>query len=239
MIAMTMKSPVQTDPSLENIHSILGHLPLFHALNEGQLSRVAAGTSVVRLERGDILFHRGDKAVGFYVVVYGQIKLSISSAQGAQKIVEIISQKQSFGEAVMFLERNYPVSAEALVDSLVLHVAKDKVTALLDSDSLFARAMLAGLSVRLHSLLRDVESYSLRSSMQRVIGYLLQQCSADSEEEIEVALPTSKLVVASRLNLTPETLSRVLHDLVQNELIEVSGRTIRIPSLQKIREFDI
>ena len=76
-----------------------------------------------------------------------------------------------------------------------------------------ARRMLAGLSMRLHSLIADVESYSLRSSAQRVIGYLLQQAPDDEQGPTEITLPTSKQVIASRLNLTPETLSRIFHDL--------------------------
>lgn len=221
------------------IKNFLSHLPLFAALNEGQLSRMAAGTTEVRLEKGDILFHRGTPSVGFHAVVFGQVKLSVTSAQGAQKVVEIIGPKQSFGEAAMFLSRAYPVTAEALADSLLLHVGREHVDVLLESDSTFARGMLAGLSGRLHSLLRDVESYSLRSSMQRVIGYLLQHCPEGQDEVAEIALPTSKLVIASRLNLTPETLSRVLHDLAAHGLISVQGRTIQVASVKQLQQFDL
>ena len=68
-----------------------------------------------------------------------------------------------------------------LADTLLLHIAKDAVFKLLETDMSFARALLAGLSMRLHSLISDVESYSLRSSAQRVIGYLLQHCPQESE----------------------------------------------------------
>lgn len=231
----------QHDPSdsFASVKKILSFLPLFAALNEEQLMRVAAATTEVRLERGEVLFHRGATPNGFYVVIFGQIKLSVTSAQGAQKVVEIISPKQSFGEAVMFLSRPYPVSAEALADSLLLHVGREHVDVLLASDTTFARRMLAGLSGRLHSLLRDVESYSLRSSMQRVIGYLLQHCTEGQGDTAEIALPTSKLVIASRLNLTPETLSRVLHDLSTHGLITVNGRTICVSSVKQLQEFDL
>lgn len=234
-----MHDPHDTVGALASVKKILSFLPLFGALNEGQLARIASGTTEVRLDKGDVLFHRGTPATGFHVVVFGQIKLSVTSAQGAQKVVEIIGPKQSFGEAVMFLSRPYPVTAEALADSLLLHVGCEHVDVLLESDSTFARGMLAGLSGRLHSLLRDVESYSLRSSMQRVIGYLLKYCPEGEEDEVEVSLPTSKLVIASRLNLTPETLSRVLHDLSAHGLIEVHGRTIQVASVKKLQQFDL
>lgn len=230
-----MNQPANAD----NTHKILFHLPLFQALKAEQLQRIADGTSELRLEKGDTLFHKGDPSDGFYVVIFGQIKLTIGSAQGNEKVVEIIGQRQSFGEAMMFLDRSYPVTAVALADSLLLHVKRSDVEHLLSSDPSFARGMLAGLSLRLHSLIKDVESYTMRSSTQRVLGYLLQHCAEDEALTADIALPASKQVVASRLNLTPETFSRILNDLTRAGLIEVQGRTVRIPDLRRLREFEI
>ena len=96
----------------------------------------------------------------------------------------------------------------------------------IDQDPSFAHKLLAGMSIRLHGLIQDVETYSLRSSIQRVIGYLLQV--ADSDSPCEIDLPTSKQVIASRLNLTPETLSRIFHDLSESGLISVHGKHITL-----------
>ncbi len=188
-----------------------------------------------------MLFQKGDPAKGFFVVVFGQVKLALPSSQGNEKVIEILGPRQSFGEAVVFLDRPYPVFAEALTDSLVLHIASASVFELLERDTSFARRMLAGLSFRLHSLVHDVESYSLRSSAQRVIGYLLQHCpqTGECEGTLEISLPTTKHVIASRLNLTPETLSRIFHDLAANGLITVHGKQITIHDMRRLREFDL
>ena len=137
----------------------------------------------------------------------------------------------------MFLQRPYPVSAVALTDAWLLKIPQQAVDKLLTSDASFAQRMLAGLSMRLHSLVQDVESYSTRSSAQRVVGYLLQHCPEDNQDTQEITLPTTKLVIASRLNLTPETLSRILNDLSQQGLIEVHGRHILITSQQNLRAY--
>ncbi|MFM2328811.1 MAG: hypothetical protein RLZZ494_914, partial [Pseudomonadota bacterium] len=190
-----------------------------------------------RLDKGALLFQRGDAATGFFIVVYGQIKLFMLSPQGQEKVVEIIHPSQSLGEAVMFLGKPYPVSAEALQDALLLRLERSAVDALLDTDPGFARRMLAGLSLKLHSLLKDVDTYSQRSSTQRVIGYFLQQCEeVPDAEPVALDLPVAKQVIASRLNLTPESLSRSLAELSRAGLIEVQGRTIVIASLQRLRE---
>ncbi len=228
-------------PERVDIPAVLRRLPLFHAANAAQVAHVAAATRERRLARGEMLFQKGDPARGFYVVVFGQIKLAFPSEQGNEKVVEIVGQYQTFGEAVVFLDRPYPVFADALTDTLLLHIASAAVFELVDCDPSFARNMLAGLSMRLHALVRDVEAYSLRSSTQRVIGYLLQHAeSADpASGSLIIELPTSKQVIASRLNLTPETLSRILHELIGAGLVGVQGRQISIPDLARLREHQL
>ncbi len=224
-----------------DIPQILSRLPLFLELSPEQLEHIAGGTREKRLAKGEMLFQKGDLPRGLFVMVFGQVKLAFPSSQGNEKVVSILGPRQSFGEAVMFMDHPYPVFAEALTDALLLHISKAAVFDLLERDTSFARSMLAGLSLRLHSLVHDVESYSLRSSTQRVIGYLLQHCELDENctGEKTVALPTSKQVIASRLNLTPETLSRIFHELAEAKLITVHGKQITIHDLQHLREFDL
>ena len=224
-----------------DIPQILSRLPMFQELSPEQLTAIAAETRERRLTRGEMLFQKGDASKGFFVIVMGQLKLAFPSSQGNEKVVEILGPRQSFGEAVMFMDRPYPLFSEAITDTLVLHIGRNAVFHLLENDASFARRLLAGLSLRLHSLVQDVESYSLRSSVQRVIGYLIQHCPLENECKgpLEISLPTSKQVIASRLNLTPETLSRIFHDLTERSLISVQGKLITILDMQRLREFDL
>jgi len=224
-----------------DIALLLARLPLFQELSQEQLAEVVATCRERRLSKGEMLFQKGDMAKGFYMVVFGQLKLAFPSSQGNEKVVEIIGPRQSFGEAVMFMDRPYPVFAEALLDSLLLHIPSVSVFELLARDPLFARRLLAGLSMRLHALVQDVESYSQRSSTQRVIGYLLQHCpqAETCEGSLEISLPTTKNIIASRLNLTPETLSRIFHDLSEHKLISVQGKQIMIHDMSRLRAFDL
>lgn len=212
----------------DDIPTLLRRVSFFSELSGEDIERVTRYTRERQLEKGEILFQRGDPVHGFYFVVSGQMKLAVSSAQGNEKVVEIISPMHSFGEAVMFLNRPYPVFAEALVATHLLHIGQAVVSDLIDQDPGFARKLLAGMAIRLHGMIQDVETYSLRSSMQRVIGYLLQQAGDESNGALEIQLPTSKQVIASRLNLTPETLSRIFHDLSEAGLINVHGKHISL-----------
>lgn len=224
-----------------DIPALLARQPLFQELTPEQLAPIAAGTREKRLAKGEMLFQKGDMPKGFYIVVFGQIKLAFPSATGNEKVVEVLGPRASFGEAVMFMDRPYPIFAEALTDTLLLHVSMQAVFDLLAADAIFAKRMLAGMAMRLHSLVNDVESYSLRSSAQRVIGYLLQHCpeGQSCEGPLEIVLPTSKQIIASRLNLTPETLSRIFHELSEAGLITVQGKVIQAHDMRRLREYDL
>jgi CRP-like cAMP-binding protein len=222
------------------VRSFLANVPLFKELAPGELDRIAALTRQVRALRSEILFHRGDEAKGFYVIAVGQVKLVFISTKGSEKVVDILGPGQSFGEAVMFMERPHVVTAQALVDSLLLHIQREAVFDELDRDPRFARRMIAGLSRRLHDLIGDLEANSTRSGTQRIIGYLLHACNASSTQDggIEVTLPATKSVIASRLNLTLEHFSRILHELSAQGLIEVRGRSVHIRDVGRLGGFD-
>lgn len=219
--------------------NFLVNAPLFRELSPDELDRVAAHTRPVRVERGTILFHRGDAVPGFHLIVYGQVKLAFVASNGNEKVVEILGPGQSFGEALMFLERPRVVTATALTDALLLFIGREGVFQELERNPTFARHMLAGLAHRLHHLIADLEATSMRSGTQRVIGYLLRDCPDEPQgNALEVTLPTLKGIVASRLNLTQEHFSRILHDLAAKGLIEVHGRRIDVLDLERLRTYD-
>ena len=214
----------------------LKRLPLFADFTSDELHDLAAGTQEHYVARGTTIFHRGDACRGFHIVIYGQVKLGFLSSRGDEKIIEIIGPGFSFGEALMFMEKPYIVGAAALADSMLLHIAKEAVFGTLERNPAFSRRMLAGMSRRLHGLIKDVESYSLRSGSQRIVGYLLKD-EPDGDGAL-VTLEVSKKSLASRLNLTPEYFSRVLHDLTQQGMIAVQGRQITICDIERLRAYE-
>lgn len=216
----------------------LSEFYLFSQLQPAQIEQLAAGTRLLDVPRGTTLFSRGDRAHGFYLLLAGQIKLGVISPQGDEKVIGLIQPGHSFGEAVLFLERSFPIYAQATLDSKVLVIARDAIFGILDSDVMVVRRMLAGLSARNHQLINDIESISLQNSAQRLIGYLLQ-ISAESPNPARVQLPASKLTIASMLNITPETLSRVMLKLHNAGLIDVNGKEIVITDVAGLRKFEL
>lgn len=221
------------------VEQFLVNLPLFSDLTPEEVARIAAGTRRIYASKGDMLFTRGDRCEGFHVILYGQVKLFVTSPQGSEKVIELMGPGISFGEAILFMDMPYVVSAQALKDSLLLHVAKNTVFEEIERDPRFARRLLAGMSRKLHQLVRDVEAYSLRSGLERVIGYLLRDddLGESGTRSAAVTLPANKMIVASRLNLTPEYFSRILHELADAGLIVMEGRTVSVPDVERLRTY--
>lgn len=222
-----------------DIPGFLSQLPLFSDLDAEQRERLASGCRLRRVARGDMVLRVGDPCEAFHVVVVGQVKLFVLSPSGQEKVIELIAQGGSFAEALMFLGKPCVVNAQALADSLLLSVQRTVVLEELSRDDRFALRLLAGLSRRLHGLVRDVQAYALQNGVQRVIGYLLrdQEPEEGSAGLVTVSLPVSKVTVASRLSLTPEYFSRVLRELEMAALIEVDGRDIRIPDVRRLAAY--
>jgi CRP-like cAMP-binding protein len=216
------------DRPVFDIPRYLSRQPLFTDLSEAERERLARGCQLRRFERGEDVFRVGQRCEEFHVCVTGQVKLYAVSPAGAEKVIDLISPGQSFAEALMFTGSPYIISAQALTDALLLSVSKQAVEAEIARDARFALRMLAGISRRLHGLVHDVEAYALHSGMQRVIGYLLRDIAADGREPVTVSLPVSKATIASRLSLTPEYFSRVLHELEAAGLVRIDKRDIHI-----------
>ena len=218
----------------------LSVLPLFNELNAVELDRLAQGCQLRRLARGDMVFHVGQPCEEFHVTVMGQVKLFAISPAGQEKVIELVGPGNSFGEALMFTGQPYIINGQSLTDTLLLTVKKFAVVGEIERDARFAMRMLAGISRRLHGLVRDVEAYALHSGVQRVIGYLLRDIEGGEgtgNEPITVSLEVSKATVASRLSLTPEYFSRVLHELEDAGLVRIDKRDVQILDVQRLAAY--
>ncbi len=230
-------------PAIFDVPRYLAVLPLFAGLPEGEVQRISKeGVSLKRLDRGAMLLHAGDACDAVHLVVTGHVKLYAVASNGAEKVFELVGPGQSIGDTLVFNQQPHGLSAQALSETLVLRISAEVLTAQVRRDPAFALRLLAGASLRIQSLLRDVESYCLHSGARRVAGYLLEQGgpkSTGSAEAITVSLPVSKATVAARLSLTPEYFSRVLRELEEEGLIEICRRDIRIKHPKRLAHYTV
>lgn len=213
----------------------LATLPLFADLSPDGLDLLAQATTELHLPRGRVVVARGESCSGLHAVIYGDVKLCIVSREGEEKVVELIGPGQIFGEAPLFMERPHLTQAETLADSMLLHIGREAIFAQIERNPGFARRLLASMSRRMHGLISDVESYTLHSGSQRIVSYLLKD---DPAQGAQVTLAARKKMIASRLSLSPEYFSRVLHDLAHRGMVGIAGRSITILDIERLRAYE-
>ncbi len=224
-------------PDIADLADRLARLPLFGGLPAASLARLAARTQVRHYARGETVCRKGERPDGLYAVESGRLKEACRGQGGEEKILEVLDAGDICGEAALLADCPHPFPVMALSNTVLLHVDKAAVDALIDATPGFVDRLLLGLAGRQLSVLRDIEAYALLSPLQRVVGYLIDQCRAGEGEPPALVLAETKQVIASRLGMTPAAFSRTLRDLGEAGLIDMRGRRVQICDPARLEDF--
>ncbi len=219
--------------------SVRGHY-LFSGLDEQDFERLAAEMKVRELDQGEVLFHRGDPADSFYYVDTGLIELSLISATGDKKTLEVVNPGRIFGEAVTFMQEvRFPVTAEGLQKSELCVIPNQAFLGMLRVNRDACMRLLADLSRHLHARVREIENLSIQNARHRLSSYIMDHISdARDGDQATARLELPRHVIASRLSIKPETLSRLLRSLADEGIISIEDRVVFIHSLARLRPYD-
>lgn len=207
---------------------------LLAALPEPQRARVLEGAQVQSVETGQTIFLQDDPADALFIVLDGWVKLYRIATSGTEAVVSVMTRGRSFGEAVALRGLPYPVSAEAITPARLLRLDAARLRHLLQSDPAMATSMLAAVFVHLQHLVGQIEGLKARSGVQRVAEFLLD-LSAGREGEVSVALPYNKALIAGRLGIKPETLSRAFARL-RDHGVRIEAAMAHIEDVDRLRE---
>lgn len=217
---------------------VLRRSPLFNSLSDQQVEQLQPHISVHSLSTGEHLFEQGEPADAFYLVLQGQVRLYRLAPSGQEKVVELVNPGQTFAEALMFQDvPSYPLNAQALNDAEVVVIRAKGFLELLSGSVDICFKVMASLSVRLRRLLGEIDALTLQNAGLRVANYLVHLLPEGSCDSEVITLPAAKNIIASRLSIQPETLSRSLHSLSDKGLIEVDGLSIRVLDLEALRTY--
>lgn len=228
-----VKAPVIDKETLR--HELKNHY-LFSALNNGQLDKMLASTSVIVCPRGERLFRRGEPANAFYMVVSGKVKLYRLSPDGHEKIMRLLGPKQTFAESIMFMDTpRYPAHAEAVEATTAAAFGRETFLQLLQESFSTCRAVMGQMTQRIQAHWDEIEALALLNSRYRVVHYLLGLIPEGQKGAAAITLPTHKIMIAAQLALQPETLSRLLRSLNDEGLIEIKGDNVMVPHVERLR----
>ncbi len=212
---------------------------LFAGLDDADYETLMQRAAVVRIEKGAVLFHCGDKADFFYFIDTGQIELNIIAPTGQKKVLEVIGPDRTFAEAVAFMGgQKYPVSCEALTDATLVRIPNKGYVDLIYTNRDACMRLLSDISRHLHARVREIERLTVQNARDRLVSYLLEHIVETKDDEATIRLELPRHVIASRLSITPETLSRLLRSLVEDRVITIEDRVIFVHSLSRLRPYD-
>lgn len=209
---------------------------LFATLDAAQFDYVISHSQMRKLAAGEPLYRQGQPAPGFYVVVSGGVLLYRTSAQGHEKIMRLVEPPESFAENTMFMnEPRYSLHARANHASELMLIDTAAYLEVMAASFDTCMGVFAHMAERIHSHWDEIEVLALQNSRYRVLRYLLSLLPKTARGARTITLPVRKVEIASHLAVTPETLSRVLHNLDREALIELRGYQVHIPDIAALR----
>ncbi len=208
--------------------SVAAGMPLLQPLGEQELAAMVGPASAAQYEEDTQLFSAGDPADRFFLVLDGSVRLYATLPDGRETTIALIAAPASFGEAAMFASGRFPVNGIAGAGSLLLHIGAREFLSALDARPMLGLEMLRSMRRWELRLLEDIRQAKMLSPLQRLAGFMLSLC-ADQDGPVTIQLPVRKRLLAQKLGIKPETLSRNLQRLSAAGITS-SGDAVTIPN---------
>jgi CRP-like cAMP-binding protein len=215
--------------------ALLRTVPLFSELSDAVRAELLRGLSVHRYPDDTLLFAAGDPARRFFVVLEGAVRLLVVTSAGDETIIDVVGAGNSFAEAAIFASGRYPVQAEALAGTRLVAFDGDAFLARLKSDPRLGLQLLGSLGRWQLRLTAELRQLKLQTPAQRLAWFLVALTDRVTGPA-RVHLPYRKTLVASRIGITPESLSRGLARLAGIG-VHSRGNAVEIDDVAALRRF--
>ncbi|MCC6948404.1 MAG: Crp/Fnr family transcriptional regulator [Bradyrhizobiaceae bacterium] len=213
---------------------IISRTAVFRGLKPETVEHIISPAVGVMLKEHEPLFRQGEPATAFFIMLDGWVKLYRITLSGEETVIHVLTKGDSFAEAVAFTGNRYPATAEAVSDARVVRIPADHIVRCIRESPDIALAMIASTSQHLHHLVQHVEQLKAQSGVQRVAEFLVSLAPVD-QGRYEISLPYDKVLIAARLGLKPESLSRAFAKL-RSVGVAVHAAHVEISDVAKLRQ---
>ncbi|TQV70274.1 Crp/Fnr family transcriptional regulator [Denitrobaculum tricleocarpae] len=209
---------------------------LFFASLPEDLAEALQARAVTRTyDRGQIVFLQGDPAESVFIVLEGWVKLFRNTRHGSEAVVGVFTRGQSFGETLVFHDDVFPFGAEAVTPCRLMQVSAGTISDLMTSRPEVCTAIITTIFKHLHTLVEQIEQLTTQTGQQRVATFLLELCAVSSGS-CTVTLPYDKVLIAGRLGMKPESLSRAFHRL-QDVGVQIKQNHAAIADVARLQAY--
>jgi CRP-like cAMP-binding protein len=219
------------------VENTLRSCQLFMGLPTADIAAIASFAVPKNLDKGDYLFHEGDRSEGFYIVQKGGVNVHRVSTAGKEQVIHVFHPVESFAEASLASEGGYPADARAIEASTILLVPKKDFVELLRKRPELALRMLGSMSQHLRVIVGLLDDLTLKDMETRLANWLLQRCPRPiGDGAAEIRLDRTKRVLAAEMGTTSETLSRTLAKFRDRKILRVKGNTITLTKPRELQK---
>src|SRR5713226_7399132 len=202
---------------------------LFAELDDRELASVAAVAKTRRYAKDDVVFHADESGDVFCLIKEGQVKVTMISPEGKEIILSMLGPGDFFGE--MALLDDEPRSATVIATEAleVVTIWRTDFLQILTENFSIAKKVLAELSKRLRNASNRIESLATMDVYGRLARFFLdlarEQGKSLDNGYVAVTRPTHQ-AIANMIGTSRETVSRLIHDLMRQNLLLSEGKTI-------------
>jgi CRP/FNR family transcriptional regulator len=195
----------------------------------------AAGITAIYKPR-QVLFTEGSPTAGLYLVCHGLVKLYHSDRFGRDHILEVAGPGAVLGELPLNGDQRLSVSAEAITESQLCFLQRDRLVAFLQKQPMTSVRLIAALSAELALARRKVRDLALKGAESRLAGLLVQlaRATGDLESGKRLQLRYTRRELAEMVGVSTETAIRLLAKLKKKHIIAIERRDIVIADADKL-----
>ena len=216
----------------QSVVDVLHDCKLFAGVQASGFQRLAVMARICKFDKGQTIFREGDECPGVYVLGSGLVRVFKTGPGGKEHVLHMVGPGQTFAEVAAIGGFRCPANAEAIAPATCALLPLDRFRKALEEDHELCLGLMNGLTRWVRHLVGLMEDIVLRDAAGRFARFLLD---LQRDEHGTIELPGLKRHVASHLNLTGETLSRVLRRLVEAGLVEeLQNNRIRLPDPEKL-----
>ncbi|ABE38681.1 transcriptional regulator, Crp/Fnr family [Rhodopseudomonas palustris BisB5] len=217
--------------------SLVTKLPLFAGLTADELDAILQQARSIRVPKNANVFEQGEDAHSFFVLLHGHVRASKLTPAGEQVVVRYVSPGETLGVAMAIGLLNYPATATAVDDSIVLAWPTAAWPRLVEQYPSLATNTLRTVGARLqetHSRVVEISTQQVEQRVAHALLRLAKQSGRKVANGVEIDFPISRQDIAQMTGTTLHTVSRLLSGWEQKGLIESGRQRIVLRNLDQL-----
>ena len=197
----------------------LKDIPIFSALDDNHLKELHDAIHVKQYEKNSIIFYEGDQSHYLHILLEGDVKLFKTSPKGSQIQINRFHAPTLIAEFACFEKEVFPASCEFVTKGTIGLLHFDKLYEYLNQPD-FSLELIKSLTGKIMTLSALVHKETILSSEAKVADLMIKKMTIFNR------LKNNE--IASILNLTPETFSRILTKFKKESIIIEENHIIRV-----------